>query len=76
MTFILTSEDFADGDYLDERHVLSNAYGFGCAGGNASPQLSWRGAPEGTGSFALTCYDPRRAHRQRFLALARGQYPR
>ena len=58
MAFIVTGEDFADGDYLDERHVLSEAYGFGCAGGNASPQLSWRDPPEGTGSFALTCYDP------------------
>lgn len=58
MAFTLTSGDFADGDYLDERHALSEAYGFGCAGGNASPQLSWRDPPEGTGSFALTCYDP------------------
>ncbi len=58
MTLVLTSESFADGDYLDNRHVLSSAYGFGCAGDNLSPQLSWRGAPAGTKSFALTCYDP------------------
>ncbi len=58
MTLRLTSASFADGDYLDERHVLSEAYGFGCAGGNASPQLAWDGAPEGARSFALTCYDP------------------
>ena len=55
---ILTSESFADGDYLANEHVLSEAYGFGCAGGNLSPQLSWSGAPEGTKSFALTCFDP------------------
>ena len=55
---VLTSESFNDGDYLANDHFLSEAYGFGCAGGNLSPQLSWSGAPEGTKSFALTCFDP------------------
>ena len=55
---VLASESFNDGDYLANDHVLSEAYGFGCAGGNLSPQLSWSGAPEGTKSFALTCFDP------------------
>ena len=55
---VLTSESFSDGDYLANDHVLSEAYGFGCAGGNLSPQLSWSAAPEGTKSFALTCFDP------------------
>jgi Raf kinase inhibitor-like YbhB/YbcL family protein len=32
--------------------------GFGCTGGNTSPQLAWSGAPAGTKSFALTMYDP------------------
>jgi Raf kinase inhibitor-like YbhB/YbcL family protein len=32
--------------------------GFGCTGENASPQLSWTHAPEGTKSFAITMYDP------------------
>jgi Raf kinase inhibitor-like YbhB/YbcL family protein len=32
--------------------------GFGCTGGNVSPQLSWSGAPAGTKSFAITMYDP------------------
>ena len=32
--------------------------GFGCTGGNRSPALSWRGAPAGTRSYALTVYDP------------------
>ena len=54
----LTSTSFNDGDYLAMEHVLSADYGFGCNGGNRSPQLAWSGAPEGTKSFALTCFDP------------------
>lgn len=58
MAFTVTSNDFQDGDYLAARHVLSEAYGFGCAGGNESPHLAWADAPAGTKSFAVTCYDP------------------
>ncbi|MFP6749091.1 MAG: YbhB/YbcL family Raf kinase inhibitor-like protein [Alphaproteobacteria bacterium] len=58
MTLVLTSQSFKDGDYLGGDHILSEAFGFGCAGGNQSPQLSWSGAPDGTKSFALTCFDP------------------
>ena len=54
----LTSNDFADGDYLAATHILSEDFGFGCAGGNRSPHLGWSGAPDGTVSFALTCFDP------------------
>ncbi len=32
--------------------------GFGCEGGNISPSLTWKGAPAGTKSFAVTMYDP------------------
>jgi Raf kinase inhibitor-like YbhB/YbcL family protein len=32
--------------------------GFGCSGDNQSPQLSWKNAPEGTKSYAITMYDP------------------
>lgn len=32
--------------------------GFGCSGGNESPELDWHGAPAGTMSFAVSVYDP------------------
>ncbi len=58
MSMTLTSSSFKDGDYLGQEHVLSAEYGFGCSGGNKSPQLKWEGAPAGTKSFAVTCFDP------------------
>ena len=50
MTFTLTSTGFTDGGALPDAQVQAK--------GNRSPQLSWSGAPEGTKSFAITCYDP------------------
>lgn len=58
MAFSVTSNSFKDGDYLAMDHVLSENFGFGCAGGNQSPHLAWSDAPAGTKSFAVTCYDP------------------
>ncbi|RJQ82838.1 YbhB/YbcL family Raf kinase inhibitor-like protein [Pseudonocardiaceae bacterium YIM PH 21723] len=49
-SFTVTSSDVADGEQLNQDHVH--------AAGNASPQLSWTGAPEGTQSYVVTCYDP------------------
>ena len=53
--FELTSTDFQPGGRLSENQVFK---GFGCEGGNISPQLSWRDAPAGSKSFAITVYDP------------------
>lgn len=53
--FRLTSTSVAEGVQLSKDQVFA---GFGCEGGNASPQLAWSGAPEGTKSFAVTVYDP------------------
>jgi len=51
--FVMTSPDIAG--QLSHNQVLS---GFGCAGKNVSPKLSWDNAPKGTQSFAVTVYDP------------------
>lgn len=53
--FTLSSSDIAEGKPLTAAQVFK---GFGCEGGNVSPQLSWSGAPAGTRSFAVTAYDP------------------
>src|SRR5580693_6460806 len=58
MTFTVASNSFKDGDYLPGDFILSSDFGFGCAGRNRSPHLKWSGAPAGTKSFAVTCYDP------------------
>jgi Raf kinase inhibitor-like YbhB/YbcL family protein len=58
MTFAVRSNNFKDGDYLAQAHILSADFGFGCAGSNQSPHLAWSGAPAGTKSFAITCFDP------------------
>jgi Raf kinase inhibitor-like YbhB/YbcL family protein len=51
----LSSPDISDGATLNAAQVYS---GFGCSGGNQSPELHWQDAPAGTQSFALTVYDP------------------
>ncbi len=53
--FALGSVDVAEGRPLSSAQVLN---GFGCTGGNVSPELHWSGAPAGTKSFAVTVYDP------------------
>jgi len=50
MTFTLTSNSFTDGGTLPDAQVKAK--------GDTSPHLKWSGAPEGTKSFAVTCYDP------------------
>ncbi|MGW4645106.1 YbhB/YbcL family Raf kinase inhibitor-like protein [Kitasatospora sp. NPDC004289] len=49
-SFELTSEDLTEGGTMPDAQVH--------AAGNTSPQLAWSGAPEGTLSYAVTCYDP------------------
>jgi Raf kinase inhibitor-like YbhB/YbcL family protein len=53
--FLLTSENLVDGQPLATAQ-LSGMFGIP-DGQDASPQLSWSGAPEGTKSYAVTVYD-------------------
>lgn len=58
MALKLSSSSFKEGETIAKEHILSANFGFGTDGGNKSPQLSWSGAPAGTKSFAITCFDP------------------
>jgi Raf kinase inhibitor-like YbhB/YbcL family protein len=49
-SFTLSSEDVLDGQPLKDDQVADK--------GDTSPQLSWTGAPEGTRSYTVTCFDP------------------
>ena len=53
--FSLQSEMVPSGSRLTEAQVYQ---GFGCEGGNVSPDLKWSHPPEGTKSYAVTVYDP------------------
>jgi hypothetical protein len=52
---ILTSTDMSEGGSLAPAQVHD---GYGCTGGNRSPDLSWSGLPDGTRSLVVTAYDP------------------
>lgn len=49
-SFTVVSDDVSPGGTL-KRDQLA-------AAGNTSPQLRWEGFPDGTRSFAVTCFDP------------------
>ncbi len=51
--FTLSSTSFKNGDEIPAKFAMKSVAG----GKNISPQLSWKGAPEGTKSFAVTCID-------------------
>ncbi len=53
--FELVSKDIQAGKPMPKTQEYR---GFGCDGGNVSPQLAWRDVPAGTKSFAVTVYDP------------------
>jgi Raf kinase inhibitor-like YbhB/YbcL family protein len=53
--FTLTSTDLRPNQQVPLALVFDQN---DCKGGNRSPQLSWRGAPAATQSFAITVFDP------------------
>jgi hypothetical protein len=54
-TFSVESDDVRDGEQMSDEHAFDD---WGVPGGNVSPQLRWSGAPEGTASYVVSCFDP------------------
>jgi Raf kinase inhibitor-like YbhB/YbcL family protein len=52
----VASNDFRDGDVLPNTHVAGATMGL--SGENLSPHLRWDDGPDGTESYAVTCFDP------------------
>ena len=54
-SFEVRSDDAADAQMLSMPQVSGI---FGAGGEDRSPHLAWSGAPDGTQSYAVTCFDP------------------
>lgn len=54
--FVLSVPGNGEGRFA-VKNSLAAPYGFGCEGGNVSPEIRWENAPEGTRSFVLTVHD-------------------
>lgn len=53
--FTFKSNDIKSGADIPQQHIFN---GFGCSGGNLSPQLQIGDIPAGTKSLAITMFDP------------------
>ena len=66
LIFLLSTNVMAEGFTLSSADIhgqIANDQvfnSFGCSGENISPQLSWKNAPAGVKSFAITAYIPTR----------------
>lgn len=56
--FQVSSSTFRDGTLMPRKVGNNLAQNANCVGQNVSPELTWKNAPEGTRSFALTVIDP------------------
>jgi phosphatidylethanolamine-binding protein (PEBP) family uncharacterized protein len=56
--FTLTYATFKDGTLMPKKVANKNPQNPNCVGDNVSPELSWKGVPDGTKSFAFIMVDP------------------
>ena len=55
---LLRSTDITTGGFINDRFVASENFGFGCSGGNETPNFEWQEIPRETKELAFTMFDP------------------
>ena len=55
---LLTSKDIISGEFISDRFIASESFGFGCSGNNETPIFAWEDIPASATELAFTMFDP------------------
>ena len=55
---LLTSKDIISGEFISDRFIASESFGFGCSGKNEIPIFEWEDIPTSATELAFTVFDP------------------
>ena len=55
---LLTSKDIISCEFISDRFIASESFGFGCSGNNETPIFAWEDIPASATELAFTMFDP------------------